>query len=64
MAFQLPHLYDFVNKLCGQRTRVIQSHENALFPIMDKAKPATENIRGLNLAATKHTAVQVTKLSL
>jgi hypothetical protein len=27
--------------------------------ILDKAKPNTENIRGLNLAAVKRTAVQV-----
>jgi hypothetical protein len=29
VAFQLPHLYDFVNKLCRQQARVTQSHENA-----------------------------------
>jgi hypothetical protein len=31
---------------------------------LDKAKPNTENIRGLNLAAVKPTTVQVTKLPL
>jgi hypothetical protein len=30
----------------------------------DKANPDTENIRGLNLAAVKHTTVQVTRLPL
>jgi hypothetical protein len=31
---------------------------------LNKAKPVTENIRGLNLAAVKHTTVQVTRLPL
>jgi hypothetical protein len=31
---------------------------------MDKAKPVIEGIRGLNMAAVKHTTVQVTRLSL
>jgi hypothetical protein len=31
---------------------------------LDKAKPDTENIRGLNLAAVKLTTVQVNKLPL
>jgi hypothetical protein len=30
--------------------------------ILNKAKPDTENIRALNLAAVKRTTVQVTKL--
>jgi hypothetical protein len=32
--------------------------------ILGKAKPDTENIRGLNLAAVKRTAVQVSRLPL
>jgi hypothetical protein len=35
-----------------------------LFTILDKAKPDTENIRGLNLAAVMCMTVQVTRLSL
>jgi hypothetical protein len=31
---------------------------------LDKAKPDTGDTRGLNLAAVKHTTVQVTKLPL
>jgi hypothetical protein len=31
---------------------------------LDNAKPNTENIRGLNLAAVKRTTVQVTELPL
>jgi hypothetical protein len=33
-----------------------------MFATLDKAKPDTGNIRGLNLAAVKHTTVQVTRL--
>jgi hypothetical protein len=32
-----------------------------IFAILDKAKPVRENIRGLNLAAVKHTTVQVSR---
>jgi hypothetical protein len=35
-----------------------------MFEAQDKAKPDTENIRGLNLVAVKLTTVQVTKLPL
>jgi hypothetical protein len=35
-----------------------------MFTTMDKAKPDTENIRGLNLAAVMCMTVQVTRLSL
>jgi hypothetical protein len=35
-----------------------------IFAAWDKAKPDTENVRGLKLAAVKLTTVQVTKLPL
>jgi hypothetical protein len=35
-----------------------------MFAVNDKAKPDTENVRGLNLAVVKLTIVQVTKLLL
>jgi hypothetical protein len=38
--------------------------EMQMFAILDKAKPDTENIRGLDLAAVKRTGVQVTRLPL
>jgi hypothetical protein len=34
-----------------------------MFVKLDKVKPSTESIRGLNLAAVKHTTVQVARLS-
>jgi hypothetical protein len=35
-----------------------------MFATLDKAKPDTGNTRGLNLAAVKHTTVQVSRLRL
>jgi hypothetical protein len=35
-----------------------------MFATLDKAKPDIENIRDLNLAAVRHTTVQVTRLLL
>jgi hypothetical protein len=35
-----------------------------MFATLDKVKPDAENIRGLNLAAVKHTTVEVTRLPL
>jgi hypothetical protein len=35
-----------------------------MFASLDKANPDTGNVRGLNLAAVKHTTVQVTGLPL
>jgi hypothetical protein len=29
MAFKLPHIYDYITKLCRQQAEVIQNHENA-----------------------------------
>jgi hypothetical protein len=60
MAFQLPYVYDYITKTCRQQAEVIQNHENVA--ILDKAKPDTENIRGLNLAAVMCTTVQASEL--
>jgi hypothetical protein len=64
MAFQIPHVYDCVTKSCRQQAEVIQNHENenVRYWMLDKAKPDTENIRDLNLAAVMCTTVQVSEL--
>jgi hypothetical protein len=62
VAFQIPYVYDYITKLCRQQAEVIQNHENEMFATLDKARPHTENIRGLNLAAVTCTTVQVPKL--
>jgi hypothetical protein len=35
-----------------------------MFTTLDEANPDTGNIRGLNLAAVKHTTLQLTRLPL
>jgi hypothetical protein len=35
-----------------------------MFTTLDKAKPDTGNTRGLNLAAVRHTTVQVSKTAV
>jgi hypothetical protein len=60
-AFNIPYIYDYITKLCRQQAEVIQNHENVN---VHKEKPNTENISGLNLAAVKRTAVQVSRLLL
>jgi hypothetical protein len=63
-TFQIPFVYDYITKLSRQQAEVIQNHANENVRNMDKAKPVTENTRGLNLAAVKHMTVQVTRLPL
>jgi hypothetical protein len=64
VAFRIPYMYDFITKLCRQQAEGIQNYRNENVRNIGKAKPNTENIRGLNLAALKATTVQVTKLPM
>jgi hypothetical protein len=64
MAFKLPYIYDHITKLCRQQAEVIQIMRMKMFATLDKVNPDTENIRGFNLAAVKHTTVQVSRLPL
>jgi hypothetical protein len=67
MAFNLPYVYDYITKLCRQQAEVIQNHENDYVCVcvaQGKAKPDTENIRGLNLAVVKLMTLEVTQLPL
>jgi hypothetical protein len=54
MVFQILYVYSYITKLCGQQAQVIQGNENANVRSIGKAKPDTENIRGLNLAVVRH----------
>jgi hypothetical protein len=56
------YIYGYIIKLCRQQAEVIQNNENK--NVRSKANCDTGNIRGLNLAAVKHTTVQVTRLLL
>jgi hypothetical protein len=62
VAFQIPYVYNYITKSCRQQAEVIQNHENEMFVTLDKAKPDTENIRGLNLAAIMCKTVHVDRL--
>jgi hypothetical protein len=45
-------------------SKVMQTMKMQIFAALDKANTNTENIRGLNLEAVKHKAVQVSRLLL
>jgi hypothetical protein len=62
VAFQIPYVYDYIAKLCRRQAEMVHYHENENYVILDKAKPHTENIKGLNLAVVIYTTVQVSKL--
>jgi hypothetical protein len=49
------------NKICRQQEEV-KNHDNENIRTLEKAKPNTENITGLNLAAITCTTVQVSIL--
>jgi hypothetical protein len=54
-----------MTRLCRQQAEVIQKMMTMkMFAILDKAKPDIGNIRGLNLAAVRHTTIHVAKLLL
>jgi hypothetical protein len=64
LAFQIPFVYDYKTTLCRQQHRSYKIMIMKMFAPLDKAKLVTENTRGLNLAAVKHTTVQVARLPL
>jgi hypothetical protein len=54
--------YDYITNYVGNKQKSYKIMIIKMFAILDKAKPDTESIRGLNLAAVKHTTFQVTRL--
>jgi hypothetical protein len=64
MAFKLPYVYNYITKLCRQEAEVVQNHENANVRSIEQGERRHRNKRGLNLAAVKHTTVQLTTLLL
>jgi hypothetical protein len=45
VAFQLPHVYDFIAKLCRQQAEVIQNHVNPNVRNIGQGEASTENMR-------------------
>jgi hypothetical protein len=62
-AFQIPHVYDYIKNHAGNKQKSSKIIKMKMFATLDKEKPDTENIRGLNLAAVMCTTVQVSRLS-
>jgi hypothetical protein len=63
-VFNIPYVYDYATKFCSNKQKSQKFMRKQMFAVYDKAKPDTENIRGLNLAVVSLTTVQVTKLPL
>jgi hypothetical protein len=59
---QIPYVYDYITKSCRQQPEVIQNHVNEMFATLNKAKPDTEHVRDLNVAAVMCTTLQVSRL--
>ena len=52
VAYRIPHVHDFMPKICRQQAEVIRNHDN-------ESVLTIGQVRGLNLAAVKYTAVQM-----
>jgi hypothetical protein len=61
VALQIPYVYDYITKLCRKQAEIIPIMKMKMYAILDKAKPHTENIKGLNMAAVISTTVQVSR---
>jgi hypothetical protein len=64
VAFKIPYFMISSQNYAGSKQKSYEIIIIQIFVILDKVKPNTGNIRGLNLATVKPTTVQVTKLSL
>jgi hypothetical protein len=49
VAFKIPHVYDYITKLCRQQTEVIQNHDN-------------ENVRNIGQGEARHRKYKRLKL--
>jgi hypothetical protein len=47
MAFHLPHVYDYMTKLCRQQAEVTLNHDNENVGGTEQGEAGIENIRGL-----------------
>jgi hypothetical protein len=64
MAFEL-HTYMIVEQnYAGNKQKSYKAMKIKMFATLDKARPDTGNIRGLNLVAVKHATFQMIRLSL
>jgi hypothetical protein len=59
VAFQIPYVYDYITEYAEDKQKSFTIMKIKMYATLDKAKPHTENIKGLNLAAIIYTTVQV-----
>jgi hypothetical protein len=61
ITFKIPFstVLGFITKLCSQQADVIRNRATEMLATLDKAKPNTANIRGLNFLAAKQATVEV-----
>jgi hypothetical protein len=64
VAFKIPYIQDVLLNLCRQEAAGIQNYENLNCPEHLPKGSSTQNIKGSNLVAVRHTTVQVSKLLL
>jgi hypothetical protein len=62
VAFQIPFVYDYITKLSENKQKSFTIMKMKMYVILVKAKPHTENIKGLNLAVVIYTTVQVSRV--
>jgi predicted nucleic acid-binding Zn ribbon protein len=48
-AFNLPYVYNYVTKLCGQQAEVIQNHENEHVSDIEQGEARHRKYKGLKL---------------
>jgi hypothetical protein len=64
VAFKLPYIHDYINKLCRQQAEVIQNHENENIRNIGQEESRHKKYKRINFAAVKHTTIQVIRLPL
>jgi hypothetical protein len=64
MAFNIPHVYDYITKLCRQQAEVIQNHEKEHVRSIGQGAARHKKYHRLKLGGGQLATVQVTKLPL
>jgi hypothetical protein len=60
-AFNIPYITIILQNYAGNKQKLYKIMKMQIYAILGKAKPNTENIRGLNLAVVKRTTVQAAR---
>jgi hypothetical protein len=49
VAFQIPHIYDYITKSCRQQEEVVQNHENENVPYIGQGEAPHRTYKRLKL---------------